>query len=132
MSDYLYYTALPVLLGGRREAGRRAKVIWRRYGLTPHWFGVGRHFLLTSHAHRHLIPKKIGQMSDTLLLQILLDHAKEQASDALLALLPCEENARAFLERQKDALEPFYAILPHDAPWDAPLSPLIEINSQKE
>ena len=126
VSPYLFYTTTPVLLGGSAHAGRRAKAIWEAYHLTPHWFGRGRHWSLTAYAQKHTLPQKISLVSDTLLVQILIDFAKEQQDGNILVLIPCSKDAQEFLTRQKAVLETYFVILPHDTPLDDPLSLLIK------
>ena len=49
----LFYTAVPILIGGRpRAAGRLAAKIYSRHGITAHWFGQGWHPLLSVYAKR--------------------------------------------------------------------------------
>ena len=125
MSTYLYHTTLPVLLGGKQRAGRLAKTIWRMYGLTSHWFGVGHSYSLTAYAEKHPLPHAITQMSPPLLRQILLDFAKEASPQNILVLIPCDAQAVAFIEQEQDILASSFLILPQDIPLHDPLSPLV-------
>lgn len=132
MSSYLYYTIHPVLLGESTSAGRLAKAIRKKYRLTSHWFGVGYHLGLTAYAKRHPLPQPLRLISRPLLLQILLDHAKEQSADCICAILPCDKDAENFLLRQKEALDPFYVILPLQSPVGDPLASLIHETKSTE
>lgn len=125
-TDYLYTTAVPVLLGGAVRAGKTAAEIYLRHEITSHWFGKGVDLRLVTYAKRHPLPSPITEMSDELLLQILLDFAAEQIG--LLALYPCDEVAEAFVNRSLPALESRYVVLPPYTEGD-PLVPLVRKNS---
>lgn len=105
---YLYTTAVPVLLGGKTAAGRLAGEIYTRHGITPHWFGKGTDLGLLTYAARHPLPAPVADMSDPLLVQILLDFARE--NPGLLILYPCAPEAVAFTERMSAALECCYVV----------------------
>lgn len=125
MSPYLYFTTTPVLLGGKRQAGRLARHLWQLYGRTSHWFGHGYHYLLTAYSEKHPLPRKISAMSDALLTQILIDFAKEQPEHPILPLIPCSDTATAYLERARSQLEPYFVIFPQEISAKDPLSLLL-------
>ena len=107
-NEYLYSTAVPVLLDGKVEAGRLAMEIYTRHGITPHWFGKGFDMNLTAYAARHPLPAPLPAISDSLLLQILLDFAHE--TPGLLILYPCSPKAVIFTERVSSDLESHFVI----------------------
>lgn len=121
MSDYLYHTTTPILLDGKKTAGLLAKNIWRAYGLTSHWFGCGRHYLLTAYAQKHTLPHSPSTMPDDLLTQILIDFAKEQPMQQILVLVPCSTDAADYMSRQKDKLETYFLLFDRDVPMQNPL-----------
>ena len=119
---WLYHTVVPVLLGDPSEAGRVASGLYSRHGLTPHWFGQGRGLLLTVYAERH--PAPAGE--DGVLLRLLLAFAKERPAPAgLLTLIPCSEEAEAFLLRHRETLEEHFVLLSRPAPHGEPLGGLV-------
>lgn len=122
-SEYLYATAVPVLLGSSQTARKTASEIYLRHrDVTPHWFGRGCDFRLTPYVKRHILPAPLWEMSDELLLQILLDFASEESG--LLLLFPCDEDAKAFADRNMLALESRYVILPPPVSGD-PLASVV-------
>ena len=108
-TGYLYTTAIPVLLGEPKTAGRAAEEIYLRHQVTAHWFGRGRNLRLLFYAKRYRLPAPMNEISDNLLLQILLDFASEQ--HGILALYPCDRAAEDFVARNSEALESRYVIL---------------------
>jgi hypothetical protein len=120
---FLYYTVLPVLLGEARAAGRIAHGLYCRHGRECHWFGHGFSLKTAIYAHRHPLPASEGY--GRLTLRWLCDLAKEQPSNILLCLIPCCDDSASFLEREREALEERYVILPRPVPGGDPLSPLI-------
>ena len=120
--EYLYATVVPVLLGSGPKARKTASSLYLRHAINPHWFGRGADFKLVVHVKRHLLPSPLWEMSDALLLQILLDFAAEQ--NGILVLVPCDESAEDFVNRNLPALESRYVIL---SPCDEgdPLAPLV-------
>ena len=124
-SEYLYMTAVPVLLGGAKVAGKVAADIYFRHDITAHWFGRGFDVKLMTYGERHPLPSAIEEISTELLLQILLDFAAEQ--NGLLALIPCDESAEAFTSKNANRLESRYVLLPLEKSGD-PLSRLIKKN----
>lgn len=121
-TEYLYTTALPVLLDGKRTAGYVAMDMYTRHGVNPHWFGRGFSFSLAVYAQRHPLPAPLSALSDEILTQILLDFASEHVG--LLALYPCSPEAEAFVARVAPSLESRYVILPLPVDSD-PLAPLV-------
>ncbi len=121
-NDYLYTTVVPMLLGSGKKAWKTASEICLRHDVTPHWFGRGMDFRLMTRVKRHILPAPLFDMSDTLLLQILLDFAAEQCG--LLVLVPCDEDAEDFVNRNLSALESRYVILAPVTEGD-PLAPLV-------
>ena len=124
-TEYLYMTAIPVLLDGTAEAGQAAMEIYLRHQITPHWFGRGVDLKLVMYAKRHRLPSPVGVISDEILLQILLDFAAEHYG--LLALYPCSPEAVAFVERTVSVLETYYVILSLPESGD-PLQRLVRKN----
>ncbi len=124
-NDYLYTTTVPVLLGNGKQAWKTASEICLRHDVTPHWFGRGMDFRLVTRVRRHILPAPLFDMSDALLLQILLDFAAEQLG--LLTLFPCDGDAEDFVNRNLPALESRYVILPPRGEGD-PLAPLVRKN----
>ncbi len=109
-NEYLYTTVIPVLLDGNAFAGRAARDIYLRHEIMPHWFGHRRCFGLWRCVKCHRLPRPVAEMSDSLLLQILLDFAAEQSG--LLVLYSCSPEAEAFVSRKTQALESRFVILP--------------------
>ncbi len=122
---HLYATAIPVLLGNASVAGKTARETYLRHGISPHWFGKGRDIRLGLYALRHPLPAPMVCLSDELLLQILRDFAAEQCG--LLTLYPCDDEAKDFTERHRDALENRFVLLPLPEDGDL-LAPLVRKN----
>lgn len=120
--EYLYTTVVPVLLGGGLPAGRAAREIHLRHEITPHWFAHRRGIGLWGCAQYHRLPRPVEEMSDSLLLQILLDFASEQSG--LLVLYPCSSEAESFVIRKAETLESRFVILPLPKTGD-PLSRIV-------
>ena len=120
--EYLYTTVVPVLLGGGLPAGRAAREIHLRHEITPHWFAHRRGIGLWGCAQYHRLPRPVEEMSDSLLLQILLDFASEQSG--LLVLYPCSSEAESFVIRKSETLESRFVILPLPKTGD-PLSRIV-------
>ena len=119
----LFYTALPVLLGSPRAAGRTAAALHLRHGIVPHWFGRGWHPLLSLFAKRHAMT---APYSDPMLTRLLLSFADEQRyTGGILCLIPCSEEADAYLARQRERLEEVFVILGRPTAGDDPLSPIV-------
>ena len=72
---YLYTTAVPVLLGGGRLAGKTALYLYTRYGLEVRWLGEGWHPLLAIYAKR-LASLPLTVERDVTLTRHLLAFAK--------------------------------------------------------
>lgn len=122
-AEYLYSTTVPVLLDGKRLAGKLAMEIYVRHGLISHWIGCGNSFQLTAYAHKHPLPCHFKHLSDDILLKILLDFS--EGYQGILALYPCSEEAQAFVERMAISLESHFVILSPDLSRD-PLAPLVK------
>ena len=120
--EYLYTTVIPVLLDGDATAGKIARDMYLRHEITAHWFGYKRGISLWGCSKCHRLPCAVTDMSDTLLLQILLDFAKEQSG--LLVLYPCSPAAEAFILRRAKALESCFVIQRIPEAGD-PLFPLV-------
>lgn len=120
--EYLYTTVVPVLLGGGLPAGRAAREIHLRHEIIPHWFAHRRGIGLWGCAQYHRLPRPVEEMSDSLLLQILLDFASEQSG--LLVLYPCSSEAESFVIRKAETLESRFVILPLPKTGD-PLSRIV-------
>ncbi|MBQ7316350.1 MAG: hypothetical protein IJW90_04480 [Clostridia bacterium] len=120
--EYLYTTVVPVLLGEGVPAGRVAREIHLRHEIISHWFGHRRGMGLWGCARYHRLPHPVEEMSDSLLLQILLDFASEQSG--LLVLYPCSSEAASFAARKAEALESRFVILPIPQTGD-PLSCIV-------
>lgn len=122
--SFLYYTVFPVLLGDARSAGRVARDIYCRHGRESHWIGYGFSLYTAIYARRQSLPA--GECYGSLTVRRLLDLAKEQRhGSALLCLIPCCEEAEAFLTEVREALEDRYVILPLPTRGCDPLSPLV-------
>ena len=123
--NYLYSTAVPILLDGRRLAGRVARMLYTRYGLESHWFGSGWHWPLAVYARRHAaLP--FTEENDPVTLRLLTAFAKERgASVGIPALIPCSPEAQAFLERVRPALEEDFVLLGMPVPTQNPIRGLV-------
>ena len=120
---FLYYTVLPVLVGDARAAGRIARELYCRHGRECHWLGHGFSLFTAIYARRHPLPPSEGY--GRLTRRWLYDLAKEQPDGVLLCLIPCCDASESFLEKEREALEERYVILPRPVPNSDPLSPLI-------
>lgn len=117
--QFLFYTTLPVLLGGSpRAAGRLAAKTYAGHGVTLHWFGRGWHLLTAVYATRHAMSIPLREDQDAIWMRCLLDFAKEKRPlGGLLCLIPGSEEAESFLERTREQLEEYYVLLNRPA-WD--------------
>lgn len=110
--EFLFRTAVPVLLGDRRSAGRVALELYRRHGITPHWFGEGWGLLLFIYASRHPITLPFSPEHDGVTVRLLRAFVKEQKPyGGILTLIPCSPDAEGFLERARSELEEEFVLL---------------------
>ena len=122
----LFYTAVPLLLGHPREAGRLAARLSMRHGVTCRWVGKGTHPLLWLFGVRRALSLPFTPESDPFLLRFLLDFAKEQRPiGGILCLIPCSSDAEASLARVRERLEETFVILPRPADGEDPLYGLV-------
>lgn len=123
---YLYGTAVPILLGGGRAAGRLARALYVRFGLEPHYFGGGRHLLTGIYAKRHAaLP--FTKENDGVNLLLLKAFAQEWGVGVgILSLIPCSPEAETFLARVGEALEEDYVLLDGPARSENPLAGLVQ------
>ena len=129
---YLFGTTIPVLLDGRRQAGRLSRMLYVRFGLVAHWFGARGQFLLSVYARKHpalpLIPE-----NDRVNLRLLKDFAGEhRATTGILALIPCSPEAEVFIGRVGHELEEDFIFLHRSESAENPLMELIRSNDMKE
>ena len=129
---YLFGTTIPVLLDGRREAGRVARMLYVRFGLESHWFGTKGHLLLSIYAHKHPSLPFTAE-NDRIHLHLLKDLAREVGTTTgILALIPCSPEAEVFLGRVGHELEEDFIFLNRSEPGENPLLGLIQRNDTKE
>ncbi len=122
---FLFHTAVPILLDGSRIAGRMAKDLYCRHGVTSYSFCPRRDLLLTVYAtHHHTLP--YAEENDGVTLRLLFAFAKEwRGRGGILLLIPCSPEATAFLERTRPRLEEDFIIAdPATLPKD-PLGSLL-------
>lgn len=123
----LFYTAVPVLLGDRRTAGRVAAELYRRHGTVCHWMGQGFHPLLSIYATRHPVSYPLCPERESIYLRLLEDFARRQRPiGGLPCIIPCSKEAADFLARRRDGLEELFALLPLPEPGKDPLVPLLQ------
>lgn len=129
---YLFGTTVPVLLGGKRQAGRLARMLYIRFGLESHWFGDRGHILLSVYARKHpSLPLAIEH--DPVNLLLLKAFARERSTSAgILALIPCSPEAELFIARAGHELEEDFILLDRPKPTQNPLWGLIRQNDMKE
>ena len=129
---YLFGTAVPVLLGGRREAGRTARMLYTRFGLESHWFGARGHILLSIYARKHASPP-VTEKNTPVILLLIKAFARERGRAAgIPALIPCSPEAEAFLARVGHELEEDFILLGRSRPQQNPLQELVQRNDMKE
>ena len=123
----LFYTTVPVLLGGRPSAaGRLSARLYARHGVEAHWFGRGWHPLLSIYARRHPLSVPFSEETDGILRRMLFDFEKAQRHvGGLSCLIPCSPEAARFLERNRDGLEERFVLLPPPTADTDPLYGLV-------
>ena len=123
----LFYTAVPVLLGGTpRAAGRMAAKFYADYGIEVHWFGKGPGLLTFIYAKRHPLSLPFEEPYDGVILRLLRDFEKNQRYiGGIFCLIPCSREAEAFLERTRDLLEERFVLLERPTPGVDPLYGLV-------
>lgn len=123
----LFYTTVPILLGGRPSAvGRLAARLYARYGLEAHWYGRGWHPLLSVYARRHPLTIPFTEESDGILRRHLCDFEKWQRHiGGIPCLIPCSPEAERFLERNREILEERFVLLERPTPDSDPLYGLV-------
>ena len=129
---YLFGTTVPVLLDGRRQAGRLARMLYVNFGLESHWFGARGHILLSIYARKHpTLP--FSPDHDAVNLRIIKDFARERrVSTGIHALIPCSPEAEVFLGRVGHELEEDFVFLHNPEAEENPLLGLIRSNHTKE
>ena len=123
----LFFTAVPVLLGGSPKAvGRLAASLYANHGVEPHWYGRGFGLLTTIYAKRHPLSLSFSERNDPVILHLLRDFEKHQRPiGGILCLIPCSAEAEAFLERAKETLEERFVLLSRPEPGADPLYGLV-------
>ena len=122
---YLYTTAVPILLGGGRLAGKTAQYLYGHYGLEVRWLGDTWHPLLTIYAKR-LASIPLTEENDATVTRHLLAFAKGyRRSVGIPAIIPCSPEAEAYLTRAGDTLEEEFVLLPLPDLTDTPLRGLL-------
>ena len=123
----LFYTTVPILLGGApKSVGRLAAIIYANHGIEPHWYGRGVGLLTAIYAKRHPLSLPFAESSDGVILHMLRDFEKHHRPlGGILCLIPCSESAEAFLERRKETLEECFVLLERPAPNADPLYGLV-------
>ena len=124
----LFYTAIPVLLGGSpRVVGRLAASLYARHGIEPHWYGRGFHPLAALYTARHRLPSPFTEAHDGVILRHLCDFEKGyRHTGGILCLIPCSNEAEAFLERMRDPLEERFVLLARPNRGPDPLYGLVQ------
>ena len=109
----LFFTAVPVLLGGSPGAvGRLAATLYANHGIEPHWFGRGFGLRVSVYTQRHPLSLPFAERNDGVILHLLCDFEKSQRhSGGILCLIPCSPEAEAFLGRARDVLEERFVLL---------------------
>lgn len=125
MDRFLFHTAVPILLDRSRDAGRMARELYCRYGISSHSFCPRRNLLLRIYAQcHHTLPYAEG--NDGVTLRLLLAFAKEwRGRGGILLLIPCSPEATAFLERTRPQLEEDFIIADPARLPDDPLGSLL-------
>ena len=122
---YLYTTAVPVLLGGGRLAGKTALYLYARYGLEVRRLGEGWHPLLAIYAKR-LASLPLTEETDATVTRHLLAFAKGyRRTVGIPALIPCSPEAEAYLTRAGAVLEEEFVLLPLPDLTESPIRGLL-------
>lgn len=123
----LFYTAVPILLDGHpRLIGRLAAELYARHGVDVHWYGRGWHPLLSVYAKRHPITLSFAEPHDRVLVHLLRDFEKHQRHlGGIPCLIPCSDEAEAFLERTREVLEERFVFLERPSLGSDPLYGLV-------
>ncbi len=123
----LFYTAVPILLGGSpRAAGRLAADLYARHGIDIHWYGRGWHPLLAVYTTRHPVSLPFTEAHDGVMVRLLCGFEKQQRyTGGIPCLIPCSEEAEGFLARAREALEERFVILERPAMGADPLYSLV-------
>lgn len=123
----LYYTAVPILLGGSpRRAGRIAADLYIRHGIRTHWYGRGWHPLIAVYAVRHPVSLPFSEENDGIMVRLLHGFEKQQRhTGGIPCLIPCSEEAVQFLSRTREELEERFVILEQSAEGGDPLGGLV-------
>ena len=123
----LFYTALPILLGGHpRVAGRLAASLYTRHGIRIHWYGRGWHPLLAIYAERHPVTLDFSERNDGIMTRLLCGFEAEQKhTGGIPCLIPCSEEAEGFLARNRAMLEEYFVLLDRPEGDEDPLYQLV-------
>ena len=122
---YLNTTAVPILLGGGRLAGKTAQYLYAHYGLEVRWLGDGWHPLLAIYAKR-LASLPLTEENDATVTRHLLAFAEGyRRSVGIPAIIPCSPEAEAYLTRARDMLEEEFVLLPLPDLTQSPLRGLL-------
>ena len=122
---YLYTTAVPILLGGGRLAGKTAQYLYGHYGLEVRWLGDTWHPLLAIYAKR-LASLPLTEENDATVTRHLLALAEGyRRSVGIPAIIPCSPEAEAYLTRAEDTLEEEFVLLPLPDLTQSPLRGLL-------
>ena len=123
----LYYTAVPILLGGSpRRAGRIAADLYIRHGIRAHWYGRGWHPLIAVYAVRHPVSLPFSEENDGIMVRLLHGFEKQQRhTGGIPCLIPCSREAELFLMRAREILEEHFVLLEPPAAGVNPLYGLV-------
>ena len=123
----LFYTAVPILLGGTPGAvGRMAARFYADHGIEPHWYGRGFHPLTALYTKRHPLPLPFSERYDGVILRLLFDFEKKNRHvGGILCLIPCSLEAEEFLLRLRETLEERFVLLERPSPGVDPLYGLV-------
>lgn len=123
----LFYTAVPILLGGHpRATGKLAAMLYARHGIDIHWYGRGWHPLLAIYTKRHPLTLPFAEAYDRVMVRLLCGFEKQQRhTGGIPCLIPCSPEAEAFLERVREILEERFVLLERPAVGGDPLYGLV-------